>query len=284
MKKSFQWLFLALILFTFLFLLENFFFPLPKINQNLSKIEKLTPKTEIKTEPQVFAPPPLKIEAKKEGFLTQKGIIIWTNIFRKDFGKKPLKESEILDQSAKLKLEDMFENQYFAHISPEGIELKDLMKDVNYEFIVIGENLAMGNFENNKELVSAWMESEGHRENILNEKFQEIGVAVKKGNFEGKEVWIAVCHFGKPLSACPLPDENLKKKIENNETKLKEIEKELLFLKEEIEKKVPKWMVKEKIKEYNDLVNEYNLLLKETQNLISEYNQQVKSFNNCLSQ
>jgi len=284
MKKSFQWLFLVFILFAFLFLLENFFFPLPKINQNLSKIEKLTPKTKIKIESQVFAPPPLKIEAKKEGFLTQKGIIIWTNIFRKDFGLKPLKESEILDQSAKLKLEDMFNNQYFAHISPEGIELKDLMKDVNYEFIVIGENLAMGNFENDKELVNSWMESEGHRENILNEKFQEIGVAVKRGNLEGKEVWIAVQHFGKPLSACPLPDENLKKKIENNETKLKEIEKELLSLKEEIEKKVPKWMVKEKIKEYNDLVNKYNFLLKETQNLISEYNQQVKSFNNCLSQ
>jgi len=284
MKKSFQWLFLVFILFAFLFLLENFFFPLPRINQNLSKIEKLTPKTEIKTEPQVFAPPPLKIEAKKEGFLTQKGIIIWTNIFRKDFGLKPLKESEILDQSAKLKLEDMFNNQYFAHISPEGIELKDLMKDVNYEFIVIGENLAMGNFENDKELVSAWMESEGHRENILNEKFQEIGVAVKKGNFEGKEVWIAVQHFGKPLSACPLPDENLKKKIENNETELKEIEEELLSLKEEIEKKVPKWMVKEKIKEYNDLVNKYNFLLKETQNLISEYNKQVELFNQCVLQ
>jgi uncharacterized protein YkwD len=284
MKRILQWLFFTSILFLVLFLLVNFLFPLPRISQNFKKIENLTPKVEIKTEPQVFTPPPLKVETKKEGFLTQRGIIVWTNIYRKDFGLKTLKENEILDQSAKLKLEDMFKNQYFAHKSPEGIELKDLMKDVNYKFIVIGENLAMGNFENDKELVDAWMKSEGHRENILNERFEEIGVAVKKGIFEGREVWIAVQHFGKPLSACQKPDEDLKKRIENNETKLDEMEKELLSLKEEIEKKVPKWMVKEKIKEYNDLVNEYNLLLKETQDLISQYNQQVESFNNCLSQ
>jgi len=286
MRKIFEWLFLIFILVAFFFLFENFYFP--KINYLPEKIESLVPKIEksekIPTETQVFTPPPLKVERKKEGFLTQKGIIEWTNYFREKYNLKPLKENALLDESAKLKLDDMFEKQYFAHVSPEGIELKDLMKNVGYEFIVIGENLAMGNFENDKELVEAWMGSQGHRENILNERFEEIGVAVKKGIFEGKEVWIAVQHFGKPLSSCPLPDENLKKKIEENEEKLKEIEKELSLLKEEIEKTRPKWVAREKIKEYNELVEDYNLILKETQDLISKYNQQVKIFNQCIQQ
>jgi uncharacterized protein YkwD len=93
----------------------------------------------------------------------------------------------------------MFENQYFAHESPTGEKVSDLAKKFGYDFLLIGENLAMGNFSSDEDLVLAWMESPGHRENILNEKYQEIGVAVKKGIFEGKEVWIAVQHFGLPF-------------------------------------------------------------------------------------
>jgi len=238
-----------------------------------------------KIESQIFSPPPLKKEEdSKEGFLTKEGIIKWTNKERERYNINLLKENELLAQSAKLKLEDMFENQYFTHVSPKGIRVRDLVLKVGYEFISIGENLAMGNFKSDKELVKAWMGSEGHRENILSEKFQEIGVAVRKGNFEGKEIWIAVCHFGKPLSACPLPNEKLKEEIEKNENKLKEKEEKLLSLKKEIEGIKTREIVKEKVKEYNRLVEEYNLLLRETKDLILKYNQQVELFNSCLSQ
>jgi uncharacterized protein YkwD len=284
MKKISRFLFFILIFVLTLFLLKNLFFSLPEINRNLKETEKEISKTEIRVEPQVFTPPPLKVETQKEGFLTKEGIIEWTNEERRKRGISPLKENELLNQSAQLKLEDMFENQYFAHTSPKGTSLGDLSLKVGYEFIVMGENLAMGNFGSDKELVKAWMESEGHRENILNEKFEEIGVAVKRGIFEGKETWMAVCHFGKPLSACPLPNENLKKEIEENEKKLKEIEKELLSLEKEIERTKPRWKAKEKIKQYNDLVNQYNSILEKTQNLILEYNNQVQSFNECVAQ
>lgn len=265
-------------------IVEKFYFSLnlklPEIQFKIPEIKNLIEK------PQVLTPPPLKIQKEGEGFLTKEGVIYWTNVQRKNYGLLPLKENEFLNQSAELKLNDMFKKQYFAHTSPEGIELKDLVKKVGYEFILIGENLAMGNFKNDENLVLAWMESEGHRENILNEKYQEIGVAVGQGIFEGKKVWIAVQHFGKPISACPQPNENLKMAIEENKKKLESLEKILNELRNEIEREKPKWQKdsKEKIEKYNNLVEEYNLILKQTQRLIFQYNNQVQLFNECASQ
>lgn len=265
-------------------IVEKFYFSLnlklPEIQFKIPEIKNLIEK------PQVLTPPPLKVEKEGEGFLTKEGVIFWTNFQRKNFGPLPLKENDLLNQSAKLKLNDMFENQYFAHISPEGLELKDLAEKVGYEFIVIGENLAMGNFKDDKDLVLAWMESPGHRENILNEKYQEIGVAVGQGIFEGKKVWIAVQHFGKPISACPKPKEELKLTIEENQRKLEELLKEIEILEYQIKTTRPRWRegLKEKIDEYNNLVSEYNQLLNQTQNLIFQYNNQIKIFNECVSQ
>jgi uncharacterized protein YkwD len=253
-----------------------------------SELEKLKESAEKEILPpvqkpkkQVLSPKPLiKIEKEKavEGILTKEGIISQTNAQREKFGLPPLKESEILNLSAKMKLEDMFEKQYFSHDSPTGETLEDLMKKVNYEYIVVGENLAMGNFESDKEVIEAWMQSPGHRENILNSRYQEIGVAVKQGIFQGKKIWIAVQHFGKPLSACKKPSEKMRSQIEKNIAQLKEMEEKLNSLKEEAEKtKDP-----QKIEEYNLLVSEYNSLLKKTLSMIEKYNFEVKKFNECV--
>jgi uncharacterized protein YkwD len=280
----------------FLFILALFgifiFYYWPKINikipeiQNLSKkIEEITKLPEIET--KEIAPPPLKVirEEKPEVILTKKGIIDWTNKQRENYGLAPLKENQILDETALAKVEDMFENQYFAHESPSGKGVSDLAKKFGYDFLLIGENLAMGNFSSDEDLVLAWMESPGHRENILNEKYQEIGVAVKKGIFEGKEVWIAVQHFGLPSTFCQKPDSLLRKKIEENENKISELQKELSALKSEIEssKKWQREEISQKIDQYNELVSEYNNLVEETKNLINQYNFQVNSFNQCVS-
>ena len=266
----------------------------PKINvkipeiQNFSKkIEEITKFPEIIQERKI-APPLLKVikEEKPEAILTQKGIINWTNKQREKYGLAPLKENQLLDKSALLKAEDMIKNQYFAHESLSGEGVSNLAKKFGYDFLLIGENLAMGNFSSDEDLVLAWMESPGHRENILNRKYQEIGVAVKKGTFEGKEVWIAVQHFGLPSSFCPKPNLSLKDKIEENEKQLSEIEKELLALQSEI-KKFKRWQreeISQKINQYNELVLKYNNLVEETKNLIDQYNFQVSLFNQCLSQ
>lgn len=238
------------------------------------------------TSKEILSSPLKRIEGQVSGVLTKEGIVKYTNLQREKFGLLPLKPNRILEESARLKLEDMFKNQYFAHTSPEGFELKDFAQKAGYDYILIGENLAMGHFKNDEDLVLAWMGSPGHRENILNEKYQEIGVAVKEGIFQGKKIWIAVQHFGKPISACPEPDKTLKLKIEKNEKILDSLAKKIQTLKEEIEGTNITEIkdLRRKIGDYNSLVTEYNELLFQTKNLISIYNNQVKIFNECASE
>jgi uncharacterized protein YkwD len=259
-------------------------FKIPEIQDISKKIEEISKLPEIET--KEIVPLPLKVirEEKLEAILTKEGIIDWTNKQREKYGLAPLKENQILDKTAMIKAEDMFENQYFAHESPSGEGVSDLAKKFGYDFLLIGENLAMGNFASDEDLVLAWMESPGHRENILNEKYQEIGVGIKKGIFEGKEVWMAVQHFGLPSTFCQKPDSLLRKKIEENENKLSELQKELFDLKSEIEssKKWQKEEISQKIDQYNELVSEYNNLVEETKNLINQYNLKVNSYNQCL--
>lgn len=260
------------------FYLRNFV-KLPQVEKELSNfsLEKI--------EKQIATPPPLRAtEQSPKSFLSKEGVIYWTNLQRQKYGLPPLKENDKLNLSAELKVKDMFENQYFAHDSPSGQGVADLAKKVDYQFIAIGENLALGNFENDEVLVESWMDSPGHRANILNNRYQEIGVAVLKGNFEGKSTWLAVQHFGLPLSACPQPDETLKLTIEANKNKIEEMLRNLEILQKDIKTMGPKYNLdyQEKINEYNQLVAEYNLLVEQTKEIVNKYNSQVKLFNDCL--
>ncbi|MHB8111125.1 MAG: CAP domain-containing protein [Syntrophorhabdaceae bacterium] len=61
----------------------------------------------------------------------------------------------------------------------------------------LGENIAKGWYLNDKEIVDGWMQSPGHRKNILNRDYTDIGVAIIKGTFDGIECMIGVQVFGK---------------------------------------------------------------------------------------
>ncbi|MDP2637123.1 MAG: CAP domain-containing protein [bacterium] len=235
----------------------------------------------------ISAPPPLRSSVDApSSLLTTGGVLEWTNTQRITFGLQPLKLNEQLRVAAFAKVEDMFERQYFAHVSPIGQSAGDLATLAGYEFITIGENLALGNFEDDEKLVEAWMNSPGHRANILNSKYREIGIAVGKGNFEGSSRWLAVQIFGKPLSACPEPAPILRAEIEEFELNLDILQQEMLALREELENTKPKRgeEYNQKIDAYNALVNQYNELIEATKALVAQYNQQVSSFNACLSQ
>jgi len=256
----------------------QFSLKLPQFEKEITRV--LTQEVE----KQVLTPPPLRAEKEDpSAYLTRSKVIYWTNFQREKFGLPPLKENTKLNTAAAIKAGDMFQNQYFAHISPSGEGVDDLVKIVKYEFIAIGENLAMGNYKDDSTLVQAWMESPGHRENILNPNYQEIGVAVEKGMFEGKTTWMAVQHFGLPLSACPQPDETLQKEIQIRENEINQLEETLNNLQIEIRSMRPKrgTLYNQKVEEYNSLVSEYNVFIKETEILINEYNIQVKLFNEC---
>lgn len=235
---------------------------------------------------EVFSPSPLLFAEREEvplAVLTQQGVIEETNIQRQSFGPPVFRENPKLNAMALAKAEDMFQNQYFSHDSPSGEGVGDLAKDFGYDFLVIGENLAMGNFANDKDLLEAWMQSPGHRENILNPAYQEIGVAVKKGVFDGKLIWVAVQHFGSPVSACPQPDSLLLVEINENQKQILELQNELFALVAEIRQIRPRReeSYAQKVEQYNDLVFQHDALSKKQEALIKQYNSQIDLFNQC---
>jgi len=242
-------------------------------------------------EKKIYNPPPLVgKENIPDSFLTKEGVLKWTNIQRDETASLPtLLQNSELGAIAMERLEDMFEKQYFDHISPGGIGASDIAQKIGYEFISIGENIALGNFKDDRSLVQAWMDSPGHRANILNGGYAEIGIAVKKEVYENQETWIGVQIFARPLSACPKPDQALKAEIEKTQNQITILENEAAALREELEKINPRnkksiETYNQKVDEYNALVKEINDLVKKQKNLISEYNNQVDSQNECVQE
>lgn len=235
---------------------------------------------------KINTPPPLRAKQESpQAFLTLDGIVSSTNTQRAQNGLPPLTNNDLLNQAAFNKAQDMFEKQYFAHDSPEGLGVADLAANVGYQYITIGENLALGNFLNDTVVVQAWMDSPGHRANILNSKYTQIGVGVMRATYEGRTTWIAVQHFGFPLSACPQPDSSLASTIQSNNNQLEVWANELSQRKKELDEMEPKHgpEYNQKAEEYNALVEQYNHLVEETKNLVEQYNNQVAAFNACAS-
>ena len=224
-----------------------------------------------------------KIESANAN-LTESGVFLETNNERVKAGLKVLKNDERLSQIADLRLQDMFRKQYFEHVSPSGESASTVASDIQYEYIAIGENIALGNFENDKILVDAWMNSPGHRANILSSKYSALGVAVGKGVYQGKSTWIGVQIFSKPLSECPSVSEekkteiqSLKNEIDAMKVKLSEIERELERAKTERNYDEYNRLVRA----YNDLAGQINSYSSRLKILIDNYNVDVRAFNAC---
>ena len=253
-----------------------------KVNDNLAVKDVVEKKT-------VVAPGPLRatttpVLSKSSSDLSLDGVIQFTNIARAQNGGLPaLTESSFLDRDAKMKLDDMFAKQYFEHVSPLGVGPADLAQAVGYAYVIVGENLALGDFGSDQGVVTAWMNSPGHRANILNSHYQEIGVAVGKGIYEGKETWLAVQSFGMPLSACPTVDTNLKAQIDAINATISDLRTQLDVKKAQID------ATPTRSKNYNVYVNEYNAIVPRYNSLVetnrvnvATYNAQVQAFNVCI--
>ncbi|MCC7436287.1 hypothetical protein IT402_00195 [Candidatus Nomurabacteria bacterium] len=212
-------------------------------------------------------------------------IIELTNKERVLNGLSPFSVNINLNDSAELKVDDMIALQYFEHQSPSGEGVSDLATKVGYEYVIIGENLALGTFRSSEEIVQAWMDSPGHRANILNKNYQEIGVSVKKGLYKEEEVWFAVQHFGTNKSVCPKIESSLKQEINSINASLKEEEREINTLKKILEEPGASNNINynESIKLFNKKVVDYNNKLNISKQKINFYNSQVKEFNNCIA-
>ncbi|MCU9612022.1 CAP domain-containing protein [Caldibacillus lycopersici] len=102
-------------------------------------------------------------------------VIDLTNQERKNAGLAALKADSELNAVALKKSQDMQQNNYFSHTSPTYGSPFDMMRDFGVDYQSAGENIAQGQ-RTPQEVVDAWMNSPGHRANILNAKFTHIGV------------------------------------------------------------------------------------------------------------
>jgi uncharacterized YkwD family protein len=85
-----------------------------------------------------------------------------------------------LSNLALAKAADMSNNNYFDHTSPTYGSPFDMMKQYGISYNTAGENIAMGQ-RSPEEVMTQWMNSEGHRKNIMNPSFTTIGVGYTNG-------------------------------------------------------------------------------------------------------
>jgi len=124
-------------------------------------------------------------------------VVQLTNVERERQGLSPLTINSTLSQAALSKAQNMFTEQYWAHVSPSGNEPWDFIRNSGYAYTVAGENLARDFMETN-DMISAWMASPTHRANIVSGEYEETGIAVVNGELKGTETTLVVQLFGKP--------------------------------------------------------------------------------------
>ena len=126
------------------------------------------------------------IENNKDSSLTTDELETFNliNEQRKKNGLSSLKIDSEVQRVARIKAQDMVDNNYFSHTSPTYGSPFDMMKKFGISYKTAGENIA-GN-SNNSSAVTAWMNSEGHRKNILNSSFNYTGIGVVNSSKYGK--------------------------------------------------------------------------------------------------
>ncbi|MBM7663995.1 putative YkwD family protein [Solibacillus kalamii] len=112
----------------------------------------------------------------------EKQVIDLTNAERAKEGLKPLEMHSPLMEVAQAKSEDMAKNNYFSHTSPTYGSPFDQIKSAGISYRSAGENIAQGQ-RTPQQVVQAWMESPGHRQNIMNANYTHIGVGFVENGY-----------------------------------------------------------------------------------------------------
>lgn len=122
-------------------------------------------------------------------------VVNLTNQKRETTGVSTLTLSDELSAAAHQKGLDMLNKDYWAHVSPDGLEPWYFFEKVGYKYRYAGENLAR-DFSSASAAVDAWMASPSHKENLLSDKYKEIGIAVVEGDMNGVDTTLIVQLFG----------------------------------------------------------------------------------------
>ncbi len=119
----------------------------------------------------------------------QQQVVDLVNVERAKAGLKPLEAKQDLTSVAQLKAEDMYNSKYFSHTSPNYGSPFDMMRKYGISYRAAGENIAMGQ-RTAAQVVQDWMNSPGHRANILNTNYTEIGVGVYQSYNGNGYIWV----------------------------------------------------------------------------------------------
>ncbi len=114
----------------------------------------------------------------------EKEIFNLINQQRANHGLTALKVDEEVQRVARIKAEDMVANNYFSHTSPTYGSPFDMLKSFKISYKTAGENIAANS--SNSGAVTAWMNSSGHKANILNSNFNYTGIGVVSSSKYGK--------------------------------------------------------------------------------------------------
>jgi hypothetical protein len=129
--------------------------------------------------------------------ITPEKIIEATNKERNKASLSALISNPLLEKAALAKAEAILDSQNFDH-EIGGRRFSAWVKDSGYQYSIVGENLAI-DFVTSEGVLKAWLNSPDHKKNIYNEEYQEIGVAVIEGNFQGQGTIVVAQIFGTPL-------------------------------------------------------------------------------------
>lgn len=148
-------------------------------------------------EDKVIQPTALSIPLNKQ-------IVDLINNERKKNNRPSLDESNLLIQSATDKIDDMLSKNYWNTNSPDGKTPFSFITKAGYKYDYAGESL-IKNFYTAKDIINALLADNINKENILNNNFKEIGIAIKDGFINGQQSKIIVIHYGSVASAMITP-------------------------------------------------------------------------------
>ncbi|HEY3559808.1 MAG TPA: CAP domain-containing protein [Kribbella sp.] len=122
----------------------------------------------------------------------ERQVLDYTNQIRQQQGCGPLRLDSALVEAAGKHASDMVRRHYMDHTNPDGQDPGDRMKAAGYRGSSWGENIAAG-YDSAQKVVAAWMQSDGHRKNILNCRFTTIGIGYDAGRVKsdyGPGSWV----------------------------------------------------------------------------------------------
>jgi uncharacterized protein YkwD len=150
----------------------------PKPSKSPQPTKKTAPTPRRSAPAPQSAPPPPQAQTAPSDTVAQ--VVALVNKERAAAGCGPLTEDPQLEKAAQNHSDDMAARDFFDHTNPDGADPGQRITAAGYRWSTYGENIAKGQ-QTPESVMDSWMNSPGHRANILNCSFKDIGVGVHRG-------------------------------------------------------------------------------------------------------